>query len=163
MNLFEIATQYRADVARLEEMDVDEQTFADTLEALSGDFDGKVVNVIKFSKNLEATADSIQKAIDDMTARKKSLVRRSEALRSYVFRNMLATGIQKIECDYFKLSIRDNPPSVDVFDSLQVPADYMREIPATFAPDKKLIAQAIKDNFEVPGCKLVRTQRLDIK
>lgn len=163
MNLFEIAQQYRADVARLEEMEVDEQTFADTLEALSGDFDGKVVNVIKFSKNLEATADSIQTAIDAMTTRKKSLMRRSEALRSYVFRNMLTTGISKISCDHFALSIRDNPPSVDIFDLAQLPQDYMREIPATYAPDKTLIKTAIKDGFVVPGAKLVTSQRLEIK
>ena len=163
MNLFEIAQQYRADVARLEEMEVDEQTFADTLEALSGDFDGKVVNVIKFSKNLEATADSIQTAIDAMTTRKKSLMRRSEALRSYVFRNMLTTGISKISCDHFALSIRDNPPAVDIFDLAQLPQDYMREIPATYAPDKTLIKTAIKDGFVVPGAKLVTSQRLEIK
>jgi hypothetical protein len=30
-------------------------------------------------------------------------------------------------------------------------------------PDKKLIAAALKDGFEVPGCSLVRGRRLDIK
>jgi hypothetical protein len=30
-------------------------------------------------------------------------------------------------------------------------------------PDKKLIAAALKDGFEVPGCSLVRGERVDIK
>jgi hypothetical protein len=29
-------------------------------------------------------------------------------------------------------------------------------------PDKTLISKALKDGYEVPGCRLVRGQRLDI-
>lgn len=163
MNLFEIAHQYRADVARLEELDLDDQTLADTLEALSGDLEMKAVNVIKFVKNLEATASAIKEAEAAMAARRRSLEKRSDALRAYVFHNMQSSGIQKIECDYFRMAVRDNPPAVDIFDLAQLPQDYMREIPATYAPDKTLIKAAIKDGFIVPGAKLVTSQRLEIK
>jgi len=162
-NLYEIAHQYRADVARLEELDVDDQTFSDTLEALAGDLEAKAVNVIFYAKNLDATATAIKKAEDAMAARRKAIERRSEALRAYVKHNMLSTGISKISCDYFQLAIQNNPPSVDVFDEAQLPAVYLREIPAKYEPDKALIAKAIKDNFEVPGARLTHSQRLVIK
>jgi hypothetical protein len=76
---------------------------------------------------------------------------------------MIETGISKIECPYFKLSIQDNPPAVEVFDSLQIPADYMREVPATSEPDKMLIKKAIQDGFDVPGAKLKHGKRLVCK
>ena len=75
---------------------------------------------------------------------------------------MLTTGITRIECPYFVLSIANNPPAIDVFDSLQVPQDYMREIPATSAPDKALIKKALNDGYEVPGARLVQGTRLKI-
>lgn len=162
-NLYEIAHQYRADVARLEELDLDDQTLADTLEALSGDLEMKAVNVVKFAKNLDATATAIKEAEAAMAARRKSLERRSDALRAYVKHNMIASGIMKISCDYFQIAIQNNPPAVEIFDQLQLPQDYMREIPAKFEPDKTLIAKAIKDGFEVPGAKLNQSQRLVIK
>lgn len=163
MNLFEIAHQYRADVAKLEELDLDDATFADTLEALSGDLEAKAVNVIMYAKNLDATAEAIKNAEAAMAARRKAIERRSDALRAYVKHNMLATGITKISCEYFQLAIQNNQPSVDVFDAAQLPMEYMREVPATYAPDKALIGKALKDQYEVPGSRLVHSQRLVIK
>lgn len=162
-NLYEIAHQYRADVARLEELDLDDETFANTLEGLSGELEAKATNVIFYAKNLDATADAIKKAEEDMATRRKALQRRSERLREYVKHNMLASGILKISCDYFQITIQNNPPAVDVFEPGLLPQDYMREIPAKFEPDKTLIAKAIKDGFEVPGAKLNQSQRLVIK
>ena len=52
---------------------------------------------------------------------------------------------------------------MEVFDSLQVPADYMREVPATYTADKALIKKAIQDGFEVPGAKMTRSKRLVCK
>jgi hypothetical protein len=37
--LYEIAHQYRADADKLADMDLDEQTLADTLDSLSGDLE----------------------------------------------------------------------------------------------------------------------------
>jgi len=163
MNLYEIGHQYRADVALLESLDLDDATFSDTLEALSGDLEAKAVNVIYYAKNLDATASAIKLAEADMAARRKSLERRSEALRAYVKHNMLSTGIQKISCDHFALSIQNNPESVEIFDEAQLSQLYFREIPAKFEVDKLLIKKAIKDGFDVPGAKLTQSTRLVIK
>jgi hypothetical protein len=163
MNLYEISTQYRAAVARLEELELDDQTFADTLEGLSGELEAKAVNVIAYAKNLEAEATAIKEAEAAMAKRRKALERRSEALRAYVMDNMVRSGIKTISCAYFAVSVQNNPPSVDVFDEAQVPLDYMREVPATRVPDKPRIAQALKEQRDVPGSRLVTSQRLVIK
>ena len=163
ISLFELKSEYQQAANKLQDMDLDEQTLADTLESLSGDLEAKATNTVMVSRNMRATAAAIKEAEASMSARRKAIEARADYLDKRVFDTMIETGIQKIECPYFKLSIQDNPPSVDVFDALQVPADYMREVPATFLPDKTLIKKAIQDGFEVPGAKLTHGKRLVCK
>jgi hypothetical protein len=162
-NLYELKAAYQHEAALLADLDLDPQTLADTLESLSGDLETKATNTIFVARNLRATADAIKQAEAAMSARRKAMEARADALELRVFNTMLETGIQKIESPYFALKIANNPASVDVFDSLQVPPDYMREVPATYAPDKALIKKALIDGYNVPGARLVQGQRLAIK
>jgi len=162
-NLFELRQEFQLAASRLQDMDMDEQTMADTLESLSGDLETKATNTIMVARNIRVTAAAIKEAEADMAARRKALEARADYLDKRVFDTMRECGIEKIECPYFALSIRNNPAAVEIFDNLQIPADYMREVPATFTPDKALIKKAISDGFEVPGAKLVQTQRLVCK
>ena len=98
-----------------------------------------------------------------MARRRKAIENRAERLRAYLKINMERCGISKIESPYFVLSLCNNPDSVDVIDESMIPADYLREIPALYEPDKALIKKAIHDGFSVPGCALKRTQSLRIK
>lgn len=163
MNLFELKQIYLQDAQKLQDLDLDEQTLADTLESMQGDLETKATNTVMVAKNMRVTAAAIKEAEAAMAARRKAIEARADYLDKRVFNTMLETGITKIECPYFKLSIQDNPPSVAVFDALQIPADYLREVPATYAPDKALIKKAISDGYEVPGAKLTTSQRLVIK
>lgn len=161
--LYQLAGEYREAADRLHDLDLDEQTIADTLEGLAGALEAKATNVAFVVRNLEALAEQIKVAEGEMTKRRKAIENRAERIRSYLQMNMERCGISKIESPYFVLSIRSNPESVDVIDEAAIPADYLREIPARYEPDQKLIKQSIKDGFEVPGCALKRTQSLQIK
>ena len=163
MNLFELKQEYQLVAHKLQDMDLDEQTITDTLEAFAGDLETKATNTVMVSRNMRATAAAIKEAEASMAARRKAIEARADYLDKRVFDTMIETGITKIECPYFKLSIQDNPPAVEVFDSLQIPADYMREVPATFTIDKVLIKKAIQDGFDVPGAKLTHGKRLVCK
>ena len=162
--LYELAAEYRADAEKLADMDLDEQTLADTLEGLGGELEVKAQNVVMFTRNLEATAAAIKDAEAQMAARRKALENRAAGLRRYVLENMQFAGIQKIECPFFKLSIRDNPAAVDIYEPGLIPAQYMKQPePPPPAPDKTAIKAAITAGTEVPGAKLTKGTRLDIK
>ena len=161
--LYQLATEYRALADRLHDTDLDEQTILDTLEGESGDLIEKGTNVAKVFRNIEAMASQIKEAESAMAARRKSLEKRAASLKQYLHDNMEKAGIQKIECPWFVVSIKKNPASVVIDDEASIPADYLREIPATYQPDKSLIKQAISDGFEVPGCHLAQGTRLEIK
>lgn len=163
--LFVLAADFRDAAEKLSDLDLDTQTVADTLEGLAGEVEEKAVNVAAFVRNLEATADAIKSAEADMAERRKRIETRAAALRAYLQRCMEMTGISKIESPYFRLTIRANPPSVDVFDPAQIPAEYMRTPPPPpTVPDKPAIKAALQAGTDVPGAKLrADIKRLEIK
>ena len=161
--LFILAAEHRALADKLHDTDLDEQTILDTLEAESGDLVEKGKNVAAVFRNLESDAKQIKEAEEQLYARRKALEKRAANLKQYLLNRMTISGIQKIECPWFSVSIKNNPESVQVDDESLIPRDYFREIPATFQLDKNLVKAAIKDGFEVPGAHLARTTRLDIK
>lgn len=110
-------------------------------------------------------ADMIEAYAKDLMVRVKAARQRSGWLRTYLQSHMAAVGVTEIkdDCGIFKATLaigRDE--AVEVFDEAQLPADYLREIPAKQEPDKSLIKKAIKDGFDVPGAKLVKRDRLTI-
>lgn len=163
MNLYELKSQFQHDAARLADMELDEQTLADTLDSLSGELEEKAANTVMVARNIRATADAIKQAEAQMATRRKAMEARAAALEKRVFDTMVETGITRIESPYFALVIANNPASVDIFDNLQIPSDYLTEVPATFTPDKMLIKRALQDGFDVPGARLVHGQRLAVK
>ena len=162
-NLYDLAAEYKAASDKLHDSDLDERTIADTLEGMAGELEAKATNVGFVIRNLDSMAEQIKQAEESMSKRRKALENRSKWLKSYLLQSMLATGKSKIESPYFVISVRNNPESVVIDAESQIPDDYMREIPATYEPNKQAIKQAIQDGFTVPGAHLARTQSLQIK
>ena len=161
--LYELAASYRALADKLHDLDLDDQTIADTLESESGDLIEKGTNVAKVFRNMEALADQIKQAEQQMASRRKALEKRAASLKQYLHANMEKAGISKIESPWFVVSIRKNPASVVIDAESEIPSDYMREIPASYSPDKAAIKSAIQDGVIVPGCHLEQSTRLEIK
>lgn len=162
--LYVLASDYRAAAEALADLDLDPQTVADTLESMSGELEVKATNVAYMARNLESLAASIKEAEAGMAARRKALENRAAGLRDYLLRNMQACGMTKIESPHLQISIRANPPSVDVFDAAQIPAEYMRQPePPPPAPNKTAIAAALKLGQDVPGARLTQSQRVELK
>jgi hypothetical protein len=164
MNLFEIAAEYRADVAKLEDLDLDEQTLLDTLEAIGGELETKCMNTAFVARNLEATAAQIEEAAKAMNERAKAMKNRAVRIRQYLLDGLTLAQRDKIDTPYFRIKIALNPPSVQIADESLIPDLYKTDPPPPApVPDKAAIKKAILDGFEVPGCSLVRGRRLDIK
>lgn len=164
-SLYQLSQEFMEASAKLAEMDLDPQTVADTLEGLQGTLEAKASNVAAFTRNLEATAAAIEVAEEAMARRRKAIEARAEHLREYLRTSMEKTGISKIESPHFAITLKKKPPSVVIFNADLLPANYMTDPPKPApAPDKSLIAKAIKDGFEVPGAKLSETSyRVEIK
>lgn len=164
MNLYDLSLEFRAAADKLADLNLDEQTLLDTLESLSGDLDTKVLNTVALSRNMDATAKAIKEAEAEMAKRRQALENRVARLKDHILASMMVAGIHKIESPYFRISVRDNPPAVEIYEPGLIPAEFMRQPePPPPAPDKKAIAEALKSGREVAGCKLTVGKRLEIR
>jgi len=144
--------------------EVPPEQIADTLEALDGDIREKAVQVAAFTRNLDASADAIREAGKAMLARADRIAKRAEAVRNYLLFQCQAAGITKIESPWFTLSVRRNPPSVVIDDEAAVPPEFIVQPPPPAPrPDKDAIKRKLKAGEDVPGCRLVQGERLEIK
>lgn len=164
MNLYDITTEYRQQLAALADLDLPPEAVADTVEGMQGDIEKKLRAVIAYSLELDILAKGADEAATRMIARTKTLEKRSEYLRSYALQAMQAAGIGEVATDEFSAKIAKKPASVNVIDAALIPADYMRVPPTPApAPDKTAIAAALKAGQAVPGCELVQGFRLAVK
>ncbi|MEN9885570.1 MAG: hypothetical protein RL758_148 [Pseudomonadota bacterium] len=161
--LYLIAQEYRADLEKLAELELDEQTVADTLESLGGELEQKAQNVALFIRGLEADADAMRQWAKDATDRAKAMEQRAERMRDYLASCMQSCQIEKIIGPGVELGFRKSS-AVVIDDQDLIPADYMRTKPAPPPePDKKAIADAIKAGLDVPGAHVEQRKTLQIK
>lgn len=156
--LYKIADQYR-EVAALADGDDENLAVAlrDTLQAIEGEFDQKAQAVVQIALNLDADVSAIDAEIERLKARKTALNNRSSSLREYLRTNMEATGISKISCPLFSITLAAGRESVVVDDEAALPDDLMR-VKTEISPDKTAIAAKLKAGEEVPGARLERGQ-----
>lgn len=163
-HLYEIARN-KVELERLMEYgDLDPQAIIDTLEAVEGELNDKAINVAKVTRNIDAVAAAVRQAGKDMLERAARMEKRAESIRQYLLMNMEFAGITKIECPQFVIAVKRNPPAVVIDDEKFVPAEYLTQPePPTPRPDKVKIRDALKAGEDVPGCRLVQSDRVEIR
>ena len=163
--LYVLTNEYLALAEKLADGDFDAQTVADTIEA-SGITDAlavKAQGLEYVARGAMAHHEAIDAEISRLQALKDKRSKVAQGLRDYLKDNMERAGIEKIECPMFSISIRKNPPSVEILDSLSLPKEFWRTPepkPPVAAPDKAAIKAALQKGDEVMGAKLSQSTRL---
>lgn len=161
--LYVLTNEYRAAADKLADLDLDEQTVADTLEGLAGEVEDKGRAVAMFCRNLEVTAEAIKEHERQQKERREAIERRAARLRAYLQRCMEACGIEKIEGPGIAIGFRKSS-SVVINEPGLIPSEFMRQPePPPPAPDKRAIADAIKSGREVPGAHIETHRNLSIR
>ena len=161
--LYELANDYKKALETLGDLDLPEEAVFDTLVGLQGNLEAKAQNVMAFCRNLESVAGAIKDAETKMAHRRKVIENRVASIKEYIKKSMETAGVSKLECPYFKLSIKNNPPRVVIDDEHSLPPEFIRvpQLPPP-EPDKKLIGEALKKGEPVPGAHLEKGTRLSI-
>jgi hypothetical protein len=150
--LYELTEQVRG-VQRLFDADqIDEQALQDTLDGLEGDLSAKAEGLLSYVANLKAEETALDTEIKRLQGKKKSKANQQTRLRNYLRDNMEISGITKIDCPLFSITLRKPGTKVEVFEPEKIPGIYNV---TTITPDKKLIADAIKRGKHIPGCRLI--------
>ena len=166
MRLYQLTSQHRAlEALQIEETDdAALQAMYDTLEGLEGEIQVKAQSVAAHILNVEAMAAAAMDASKRLCERARRIQRRADAMRQYLHHHMELAGLTKIESPEFTLSVRKNPPSVQIIDQDAIPQRFWVPVPPPApALDKRGIAAELKAGMEVPGCSLAQSTRLEIK
>lgn len=156
MNLYELTT----DLARLEsalepdeqgEIHVDDIDLESYLNLKDATVE-KVANVVKFIRNLETHADSLDSEAKRLTARKRACANLIDRIKGYALYCMQANGLKVIGDKPFSLTRnRNSAPSVIVPDNTDLSTWEDRFKVVKVEPNKREIAAAWKADEPIPG------------
>lgn len=162
--LFEVAAEYLAAAEALAESDLDPQTISDTLEGMAGDVEEKSINVAFVIRNARAEAAAIKDAMVGMATRAKSAESLADRLTDYIKQHLESCAIKRVSCPFFVISIKANPAKVVIGDESLLPQQYWtKPIAPAPQPDKRAIADALKNGLAIDGARLETSTRLEIK
>lgn len=165
--LYKLTNAYLELAERLADGDFDAQTISDTIEAsgISDELAVKAQGIEFVARGAESHNLAIDAEIARLQALKAHRNKVAAGLRAYLLDNMQRADMEKIECPLFSISIRKNPPAVEIIDQLSLPSKFMvtpEPKPPVAAPDKKAIAAALKAGEDVPGARMIQGVRLNI-
>jgi len=149
--LYELAGQYRALAELADDPDMPAQALADSLEGLEGAIEVKAEALLQVVAGLDGDTSAIDAEIKRLQDRKRVIANRAQRLRDYLKENMEATGISKIECPLFAITLTKPRPLAVICDASLIPDQYMK---ITRTPVKADILKALKAGEDVPGCVL---------
>lgn len=150
----------------LDAFDPETGEFPEGFERTIGNFREKGTSIVGYMLNSTAEIDAIETVISRLKKKKEVMENRNKWLKVYLSTNMRLSGVNEIKANdgsFCAKLHRDRDSAVDIFDARQLPEDYMREIPASCEPDKALIKKALNDGFEIPGARILKKDRLEIK
>lgn len=136
---------------QLADLEGDEETIRDTIEGETN-LHELIASVAEDIATDEASVAGIKAHIETMKARKDRLERRIEFRRSAVLNAMSIGEIKKMELAIATLTRKPVPPKVQITDETTIPSWFWKR--AEPALDKKAIADALKNNEQVPGATL---------
>jgi thioesterase domain-containing protein len=113
----------------------------------------KVDHYGQYLKTLETLEREAKEEIERLKDREHRLARRRERLERYAVLAMTRSGRTKLEGKTSTLSLRHNPPAVEIYDATKVPAEF-KTIITDFSIDKRSIRRAIESGQEVVGAYL---------
>lgn len=169
MKLYEIKGQYLKLLNKIENGEVPEEFIKDTLESIEGEFEDKINSIACFIKSLEADITALKSESDNLKQRAETKAKKVANLKQYIFESMKQLDKQKIETAQNVISVKKNPPKVQVSENFVEWAkndglfNFLVTHKEEFVPDKNAIKDLLKKGQEIPYCQLVQDESLKIK
>lgn len=155
--LYELTMQANTLYELLQNEEIDEQVFNDTLSAMGTE--EKVESYCKIIKQLQSDIEMFKTEIARLTERKRitdsSIERMKNALLSY----MQAIGQSKIKAGTFAVAT-SNTQAVNITDENLIPADFVSLTPKI---EKAKIKEQLKVGVEIPGAELITNTGVRIR
>lgn len=145
-----------------------ENKLLEALTELKGDFDIKAESVSLYIKELEAGVKALGESIKNLQSRKKAMENKVEHLKAYLINSMDTVNETKIETDKVRISLRNNAPSVVVYDEKAFINQYKgnRDDLLKYSEptiNKIAVKDALKSGEDIAGATLEAKRTVTIK
>lgn len=144
------------------ESDLDAEQLNECLSSIEDAFEDKANNILALVNTLDSDTSAIDVEIKRLQERKKAINNNKDSLKEYLRYNMEQTGINKISCPLFTVTLGKPTKKVEVVDLDLIPDEYVT-IESEVKPNLTELKKAMKEN-DIPGAVMVEGKsRLLIK
>ena len=158
MNLYEMTVAANELYTLLTSGEIDEQTFADTLQAMGTE--EKLESYCKVIRQLEADAEMLKVEKERIEKKKKTVDNSIDRMKKAVANFMNAKGTKKTTAGTFTVSLSTSK-KVNILDESKVPKKYfIKQDPKL---DKNTIRDLLLQGKAVKGCELQINEGVRIK
>ena len=165
-----MSSLYEIDKAYMEALNkatiIDEDTGevfinTDLLDALDGQYEAKIDNIVSFIKYLQGMNEMIKKEEEALYERRKANEKKVDNLKRYVSDSLNLHGLDKFETVRNKLTFRTSK-SVTVTNERLIDERYFITV-LDKKLDKKMLLADLKNGAEIDGCELTIKSNLQVK
>ena len=158
MNIFEMTVMATELYELLTSGEIDEQTFADTLEAMGTE--EKLESYCKVIRQLEADAEMLKAEKERIEKKKKTVDNSIDRMKKAVIEFMKASGTTKSTAGTFTVAVSTSK-AVNILDESKVPVRFLVEQAPKI--DKSSIRAELMAGAEIEGCELQINEGVRIK
>ncbi|BED91705.1 MAG: siphovirus Gp157 family protein [Candidatus Azobacteroides pseudotrichonymphae] len=166
MKLYEISNVFNSLLEDYENELMSHEIFEEELNLINCEFEEKADNIACYIKNLEAEQLAIKNEVDSLNKRRITKFKTLERLKDYLKKEMQFIKKDKIESSKNKITIKKNPPSIEIDDGFIIWAIKNDEKLLKYKvpePDKVKIKEKLNDGKELPYVRLIQNERIEIK
>lgn len=156
--LYEMTAQASELYELLQNEEIDEQTFLDTLEAIGTE--EKVEGYCQVIKELQADLDKFKAESDRLAARMKTTKNGIDRMKNSLLTFLSASGQNKVKAGTFSVSVGTSKQT-NILDESLIPAEF--KIPQPDKIDKKAIKDAIENGQAIEGAEIVINESVRIR
>jgi hypothetical protein len=158
-SLYNLTNQFALAVTHLDEMELEQDLYQDTLDSIQAPIEEKVENIVKYMKSLEALADAKKLEAKRLSDSASSDLKKVEWFKNYMADNLKKANITKLQAGIFSLGWRKGTEVVQIDETKTPTADeaphlYLYQEPKFIG--KTDLKKLIKEGKEIPGVSIVR-------
>lgn len=142
--IYELNEEYLNLLELLEDPDVEATEIQEQLALMQDDFERKMESYCKIRIELESKEEAIEREIKRLIRKKDTVKNNKDNIQRAIKDSMLTLGKKKMDLGSFKLSIRENAPSVKIDDETRIPTEFT-VTKTTISVDKKALGNYLKN------------------
>lgn len=149
--------------AELQSMELDDETFKDTLESIDfqEDLEKNIEYFVKMFKNAQADAEMFKAEKEAFYKKQKDSEVKAERFKERIKEAMELSEVKKVDAGPFNVSLRKSK-KVEILDETKIPIEYKTE-KIEYKPNKKEIGRLLKFGEIIAGARLAKSENLQIK